>query len=133
MDKIDNKHFIQLMNQLGLTIRELADKLNITYGTAKNRYNMLNFTIPELIKFSHISNIPMYELTLVINGKKSLKECELPYAMTKEIALAKLTQDDDFVRMMLECSFVGAQQKRRIATQQEINTLKKHFQTYKNT
>lgn len=133
MKTVNNKHFIQFLNHLHITLHELASKLHITYGTIRNRSEMLDFTIPELIYFSEFTAIPLGELTLIIAGKKSLKEAEIPYAITKEIALHKFTQDDDFVRMILECSFVGAHQKRRIPTQQEINTLKKHFQTYNNT
>lgn len=55
-----------------------------------------------------------------------------PYALTKQDALDRLIMDDDFIRIILECSFVGGKQKIRIPTQLEIDTLKSHFQTHKS-
>lgn len=128
-----NKHFIQFLNQLHITVGDLAHNLHLTHVTASNRCENLNFSIDELIRLSEFTTIPLPELILIVCGKKSLKEISIPYALTKEIALEKLTQDDDFARLILECSFVGAQQHRRTATISEINNLKRHFKTYKNT
>lgn len=124
----DNKHFIQFMNQLGITTYQLAMELNMSYGTARHKIETLKFTAPEICQLSEFTAIPILDIISIITGKASLKELKIPYAITKEIALEKLRQDDDFIRMILECNFVGAGQKKRAASQSEINIMKKYLQ-----
>lgn len=129
----DNKHFIHFLNRIGVTVNQLASKLNISYATARNRVETLNFTWRELIAFSEFTSIPLNDIIMMLENKKSIIEMTIPYALTEKVAFEKISQSDDFVRMILECSFIGAQQYRRTATQQEINTLKKHFKLYQKT
>jgi hypothetical protein len=126
----DNKHFIQFLNMLGLTVNEMAIGINMSYATARNKVETLNFSTQEYCALSKFTSIPEEELLQIVLNKKSLKDVVVPYALTKEMAFEKMRIDDDFLRMILECSFVGAHQKRRTATQQEINTLKKYIQNY---
>ena len=128
---VDNKHFIQFLNQLGLTVNEMGKRLNISYSTAKDRSEMLNFTLNELVKFSEITTIPLQELVLIVAGTKSIKDIVTPYALTKRIAIEKLTQDDDFLRMILECNF-AASQRQRTASLSEIHILKRFIIKNKN-
>ena len=128
---VDNKHFIQFLNQLGLTVNEMGKRLNISYSTAKDRSEMLNFTLNELVKFSEITTIPLQELVLIVAGTKSIKDIVTPYALTKRIAIEKLTQDDDFLRMILECNF-AATQRQRTACLSEIHILKRFIIKNKN-
>lgn len=125
--KFDNKHFIQFMNQIGLTTMELAKVLDMHYETAKLRIETLRFTAYDICMLSNYTTIPVLDIINIILGKSTLKEITIPYALTKEIALTKLRQDDDFLRMIIECSFVGGAQKHRVATQTEINALKSHI------
>lgn len=128
---VDNKHFIQFLNQLGLTVNEMGKRLNMGYCTAKNRAEMLNFTLEELIKFSEVTTIPLQELVLIVADKKSIKDVVIPFALNKQIAMDKLGQDDDFLRIILECNF-AATQRQRTASLSEIHTLKRFIIKNKN-
>ena len=50
-----------------------------------------------------------------------------PFAMTKEEALEKLKTDDEFVKIILGCYFVGREEKYRKPNQHEINLLKMYI------
>ncbi len=123
-----NKHFIQFLNKLGLTIMELSRLMDMSYHILRARTEDLEFTLPQLIKFSQVTSIPLGELALKIWGDESVKNINTPFAITRDIAFEKLTKDDDFVRIILECNFVGGGQKNRSASQAEINILKRHFE-----
>lgn len=127
----DNKHFIQFLNQLGITTNQLATALDMRYETARHRVDTLKFTAPELCKLSEFTTVPILDIINIIINKTTLKEVTIPYAITKEMALEKLRQDDEFIRMILEVNFVGAGQKNRPITQIEIAMLKSHFRNYK--
>lgn len=127
---VDNKHFLQFMNRLGITTMQIATALDIKYNTARLRVETLKFTPEEICQLSEWTTIPIIDLINIITGRASIKEISIPYATTKEMALEKLRQDDDFIRMIIECSFVGAGQKRRVVTQSEISVLKMYLKNY---
>lgn len=124
----DNKHFINFLNQLGITVKQMGELINMSYSTARNRVETLNFSMDEMRRLSQSTHIPLEEIFYIISQKKTVKETGIPYALTKEIAWDKIKQEDDFIRMILECNFIGAGQRGRKATQTEINVLKKYIQ-----
>lgn len=124
---VDNKHFIRFLNELKLTINEMGNKMGMTYGTARNRVDTLNFSTKEYCALSKVTSIAEEDLIQIVLNKKSLKDIVIPYALTKQIAWEKFIEDDDFVRMILECAKIGAGQKNPKVFQEEINMMKKHL------
>lgn len=124
---IDNRHFIRFLNELKWTVNEMGNKMGMTYGTARNRVETLNFTTKEYCALSRVTCIAEEELIQIVLNKKSLKDIVMPYALTKEIAWEKFIKDDDFIRLLLECAKVGAGQKSAKVFQEEINMMKKHL------
>lgn len=57
-----------------------------------------------------------------------LEDIPEPFALTKKDAWDKFRIDDDFLKIIIESNFVGAGKKNRVATPQEIETLKIHIQ-----
>ena len=124
---IDNKHFIRFLNDLGLTVNEMGRKMGMTYWTARNRVETLNFTTTEYCALSKATSIAEEKLIQIVLNKKSLKDVVMPYALTKQIAWEKFIEDPDFVRLILECAKIGAGQKNPKVFQEEINMMKKHL------
>lgn len=124
---IDNKHFIQFLNKIGITVKQMSEMMNMTYATAKNRVDTLNFTMDEIRRLSQAVHVVPEEIFYIVSQKKTIKEIGIPYALTKEIAWEKIKKEDDFIRLILECNFIGSGQRGRKATQTEIDKMKKYL------
>lgn len=127
---IENKHFLRFLNQVGLTVQDMSKIMCLTYETARARINTLDFTLKEIQLLSTALNMPIEDIISVIIQKKDPSEVKAPFALTKEIAWSKLMQDDDYVRIILECSYIGAGQRGRRASEREIAVMKKYIIKY---
>lgn len=124
---MDNKHFLQFMNKLGITTMDIAKTLEVSYGIANRKVTRLDFDTFEICKLSEWTTISVLDLMKIILGDSTIKEIIVPYAITKEMAIARLRQDPDFLRMIIECYNVGAGQKDKTVTQSDIYMMKKHL------
>ena len=124
---IDNKHFLRFMNQIGITTNQIASVLNMQYQQARQRVETLKFTAEEICLLSEYTTIPIIDLINIIMGRGSLKDITITYAITKQMAIEKLRQDDDFIRLILQCDFLGIGQRKRVVTETEMTIMKKHL------
>lgn len=123
---MDNSHFIRFLNKAEVTVKEISVALCITYHTARNRMLDLDFSYSELKKLAAFFKIPIIELINIIEGKP-LEEINIVYALTKQDAIYKLKNDDDFLARILECYYIKSNSKRINPDKKDIEALKRYL------
>lgn len=79
MKPVDNSCLLQLLNNYGITTINISDIIDVTYGTARYRVELSDFSIREANALSKHLNIPLADFAEILDGNKEiLKKYLLP-------------------------------------------------------